>query len=575
MVRRASLVMLGLLAGCGGKVAGSALLVIVEAPDAVPADCIEVSAFSAAGNQVDTSRFTRDGRNQFRVAVYPGGELESAEVFVEARGFTGTACDQPSSSSERKSAVFAPGLTTITVTLAATSVSADGGGVDAGASDAGEADAGGRDAGEGDAGEVDAGDFDAGASDAGPSDAGTGDAGPIDAGGLFDAGPDAGGAVDAGPVDAGGCGGSKPAGAACAIAGICALDDTCAPRFTYPPSNFDPIALTNVSGIAELSCDTTFDSTALTFSANFCNELKPIPVVLTQDGGSDVVVLPMAGLTVRTGRTLTLTGGRPVIIAVFGDATIVGTVLAQAGPDQPDCAASHGTPGALDNSGPGAGGAGFGGFGGDGGAALMAGGIGGLPHGNAALVPLTGGCSGALGGATPRVAGGAGGRGGGAVQLSVAGTLTVTGRVGAPGAGGRRGISDNNGGSGGGGAGSGGAILLEGQRLIVQAALLTANGGGGGEGGGTSNTGIDGLSGSLTSATPALGGNANPPTFPGFGGNGGAGITPAGNGLNQRDPAGGGGAGGGGVGRIRLNALLQCQVDGGVISPPATASGCP
>lgn len=579
-MRRACLLVLGLAAGCGGKVSGSAVQVVVNAPSGVAADCVEVSAFSAAGNQVDTTRFPRAGKTELRVAVFPGGELESSEISVEAHGFVGAACDQPSASSERRSAMFVPGVTTITVTLAALDTTADGGRSDAGGDDAGTPDAGpGLDAGELDAGAMDAGD-DAGTPDAGSADAGNGDAGQADAGALDagpdagapDAGQDAGPAVDAGPIDAGACGPPKDAGAPCGVGGVCALDDRCVPDFPYPPSNFDPRSVPNISAFADLNCDTTFDSTTLGFTANFCNQPRPVPTLVTQDGGIEVVMLAMSGLTVRAGRTFTLVGGRPVVLAVFGDATLSGEVLAEAGADQPDCAASHGTAGIPDNAGSGAGGAGFGGFGGDGGAGNALGGMGGAPHGNAALTPLTGGCSGATGGAGG-AAGGLGGRGGGAVQFSVAGTLYVNGRVGARGLGGRRGLSNINGGAGGGGAGSGGAILLEAQVLRVFAAEVTANGGGGGEGGGTTNNAIDGFPGNLDSAVPALGGNANPPNFPGFGGNGGAGVIPAANGRNQNASAGGGGAGGGAVGRIRFNGLGVCQRDGGVISPPPT--GCP
>ena len=562
---RSRILVLVLLSGCGGKVSGAALVVTVLAPEGVLADCIEVSAFSAAGKEVDSARFPRAGKTELHVAVFPGGDLESTEVSVEARGFTGAACDRLSARSERKSVMFAPGIARVTVTLGAFAASTDGGSPDAGAADGGALDAG-NDAGEVDGGLGDAGPLDAGVRDAGSPDAGAGDAGPPDAG--LDAG-----VIDAGVVDAGACGPPKDAGAACGIGGVCVFDNSCAPTFPYPPSNFDPRALTIISAVADLNCDTTFDSMQLTFSSNFCGQPRPAPVVLTQAGGIEVVVLPMAGLTLRASKTLTLVGGRPVIFAVFGDALLAGTILAQAGADQADCAGSHGTVGNPDGTaGAGGAGAGFGDFGADGGAGANPGGVGGAPHGNAALVPLTGGCSGAAGGAGSGV-GGAGAAGGGAVQFSVAGLLYVNGRVGARGLGGRRGATNINGGGGGGGAGSGGAILLEAQTLRVFAALLTANGGGGGEGGGTSNTGIDGFPGNLDTAVPAFGGNANPPNYPGFGGNGGAGVIAATNGLDQNNGLGGGGGGGAGVGRIRLNGLGACQRDGGVISPPAT--GCP
>ena len=136
------------------------------APQGVLADCIEVSAFSAAGNQVDTARFPRAGKTELHVAVFPGGELESTDVSVEARGFTGAACDQLRSRSERKNVMFVPGVARVTVTLSAFAASTDGG------SDGGSPDAGGIDGGAIDAGN-DAGAVDAGLDDAGVPDAGT------------------------------------------------------------------------------------------------------------------------------------------------------------------------------------------------------------------------------------------------------------------------------------------------------------------------------------------------------------------------------------------------------------------
>ncbi len=563
-MRLFGLVVLGVLGGCGGgKLSGSAIEVNVEAPLEATAECVEVVALSAAGEELDSTRFSRAGKTAFRVAVFPGGALETSDVLVEARGFAGPACDQLSSRSERRTVAFMPGITRVTVTLAALPLGADGG------SDAGEPstdggiDAGGPDSGVGDAGADDAG-TDAGLTDAGLNDAGLNDAG-------FDAG-----FVDAGPPDDGGCAPPKDAGVRCGNSGVCALDQSCALGFPYPPSNFDPRAVPRISGIADLDCDTTFDSEQLTFTADFCGEPLPDPEIITQDGGIEVVVLAMAGLNIQSTRTLTLVGSRPVVFAIFGNAAIAGTVLAEAGADLADCAGSRGTAGIADsqNAGSGGAGAGFGRFGGDGGAGGPLGGVGGAPHGNTMLVPLTGGCSGANGGAGG-AAGGAGGEGGGAVQFSVAGTLTVNGRVGARGFGGGKGAANATGGGGGGGAGSGGAIFLEAQTLQVLAAQVTANGGGGGEGGGTSNVGIDGQPGSLSSATPAPGGDADPPDFPGFGGNGGAGVINAAHGRNQRVRGGGGGAGGGSVGRIRFKALMSCQVDGGVTSPPATRTGCP
>lgn len=589
------------LSACGGKVAGPALEVVVQARAELEADCIEVVAFNATGEPVDSTRFPREGKTVFRVGVVPGGALEATQVTVEATGFRGASCDEPSARSERRTVMFVPGVSRVTLTLEAlpppdfdAGVGSDAGSPDGGEDAGSELDAGSPDAGMVDAGADDAGSTnDAGVADAGADDAGsTNDAGVADAGvdagvadaGSADAGADAGldagvdagldAGVDAGPFDDGGCGPPKDAGATCGATGVCTTSAQCVPAFPYVPSNFIPTALPNIAPPADLNCDTTIDSTNLTFTNNFCSQPRPVPVVLVQDGGIEVLALVSSGLTLRTGRTLTLIGTRPVVFVVFGDALLSGTVLAEAGDDQVDCLNSRGTNGLNGSTGSGAGGGGFGGFGGDGGVAPQRGGVGGAPHGNPELIPLSGGCPGGRGGnGSSGVAGGAGGAGGGAVQFSVSGQLYVNGRIGARGAGGRFGLNNGSGGAGGGGAGSGGAVLLEAQTLRVFGAALTANGGGGGQGGGTSNVGISGESGSLDSATPAQGGDQDPPNFPGFGGNGGAGVIAATNGMNQRQNGGGGGGGGASVGRIRLNGRGVCERDGGVISPPAT--GCP
>lgn len=126
-------VVLALLAGCGGNErSGAAIEVSVDAPLEATAECLEVVALTATGDVLDSTRFPRAGKTAFRVAVFPGGAIGSSEVLVEARGFVGPACDQPSALSERRSVRFGPGITRATLTLAALPNSADEG------SDAGE-----------------------------------------------------------------------------------------------------------------------------------------------------------------------------------------------------------------------------------------------------------------------------------------------------------------------------------------------------------------------------------------------------------------------------------------------------
>ncbi len=379
------------------------------------------------------------------------------------------------------------------------------------------------------------------------------------------------------------------AGTKCS-SGFCGADGVCRPLsadggFPYVPSNFDPRAFVPPTSPLVLSCVATFDSR--TSTGYWCGQPGPTPVTVPQDGGGPVVVLPLAGLVVNDGG-LRLTGDKPVILAVYGDAFVVGFIEADAtgrdaGPGGADCAASVTMMGQHGNGrGGGGGGAGFGtpgADGGAGGAALAMAGVGGLAAGDETLIPLRGGCMGGNGGSRvpPTVGtGGRGGGGGGGVQLSVAGTLTLRGHVSARGGGGLT-TSIDEGGAGGGG--SGGGILLEANVLDLAGSAVTANGGGGGSGNAAGSTGRNGADGDRLSAIPAPGGQATGAA--GGGGSGGAGTTlprPGGSVANLSDSGGGGG--GGAVGRIRLNAATRCALSGATISPPATSnkagsSGCP
>jgi hypothetical protein len=157
----------------------------------------------------------------------------------------------------------------------------------------------------------------------------------------------------------------------------------------------------------------------------------------------------------------------------------------------------------------------------------VSGGAGGVARGTPELFPLLGGCSGGHGGgwnsgsvcsATPQTVG----AGGGAIQLSVAGTLAVTGTLLADGGGGVVGCDPEGGASGG---GSGGAILLEASVIDTASATLRARGGNGG----------------VSPAGPA----------------GGLGSTSASsNGASGMGSLDGGSGGGGGYGRIAYRDCL-------------------
>lgn len=522
-VRCVAALIAALLCSCGGSQAP--VVAVVQVPAGMPVGCVQVIARAAPAGVKQTGLIPAQAGSEHRVAVYPGDALGSGAITVEAEGFSGAECSEWIAASDPVPAAFGPEVTEVPLPLKACG-------------------------------------------------------GPCADGGVPDGGTPDGGAPDAGQ----GCGAGRDAGQACGSGGACSSAGVCVPGFLYPPSNFVPTTITTIAPAITLNCNTSFDSTTLAFGNNWCGQPKPVPVQISQDGGVPAILLATSDFTVTASGSLTLTGRSPVIFAVFGNASLLGNVVTDAGADlSPACDLAHGGVGHDDstNGGGGGGGGAFGtasGAGGQGGS--VAGGDGGQPAGSPKLVPLIGGCSGSRGGAGVG-AGGVPGSAGGAFQCSASGTLRVSAIVGAPGQGGRRGNGGGGAGlagGGGGGAGSGGGLLFEGQVVqVTGTALLTANGGGGGEGGGTNNTGIDGQPGSITSATPAQGGNVDPPNFPGFGGNGGAGTTLPQNGQPARSLEGGGGGGGGAVGRIRINAAAAggCAVDAGVLSPPPTGNGSP
>jgi hypothetical protein len=305
------------------------------------------------------------------------------------------------------------------------------------------------------------------------------------------------------------------------VANGCEFDLTDMTAFGYTPSNFDPAGLSSNACPVTLNCGTsTFNSQTLTYS-NWCGQAEPVPVVRTQSSGPDVVIIPLSGLTVASGSTLRLQGDRPVILAVFGDVSIAGTVDASGSGTTPgaggnwSCGSSKGGDSTNNDCTSGSSGAGGGGFGTAGGRGGSGGGgnrgSGGVARGNTDIVPLYGGC---LGGQVFHGDGSdpVGGGGGGAVQISAAGTLTVSGAVRANGGVGAEGSCGNE--AGGAGGGSGGAILLEGTAVSTSGATITANGGDGGDGeeghraggDGSTSPSNDGDDGSGSSADGAGGG---------------------------------------------------------------------
>lgn len=384
----------------------------------------------------------------------------------------------------------------------------------------------------------------------------------------------------------------------------CAADVACgdggtdagAAAFPYLPSNFSTGQVPVPDAGLVISCDAGYSTTTL--DGWLCGAPIPQAVVIGGGAAGPYALLAVSSLTITDAGRWAISGDRPLILAVWGDARIDGPLLAGAeqarpgpGGSRPGCPGTGGVGLVGSNGGGGGGGGGYGGagaFGGQSGpasnpAARADGGSGGPSFGTPELVPLLGGCSGARGGPDP---GGAftyndGGGGGGAIQISAAGSLSVTSRIGAPGGGGLGGDPSHN--SGGGGGGSGGAVLLEARQIsIASTARVTANGGAGAEGDDDAPaTFASGEDGRTDGPFPAMGGTSN--NNAATGGDGGAGSVPPTPGESFRFSTAGGGGGGGAVGRIRVNAVNGCGIQGaleGLFSPMPTSNlagdaGCP
>jgi hypothetical protein len=324
--------------------------------------------------------------------------------------------------------------------------------------------------------------------------------------------------------------------------------------------------------------------------------------VVSQVDGPELAVIGVRFIDVAQTATIEISGERAVAFYVVEDVSLAGIIEAKAqnrapgpggraggysnGDDGAPCGAGGaGIGGAQDPAYPvesGGGGGANGGTGGRGGNVdyngyQVDGGWGGAPLGNAALIPLQGGCGGGAGGGPDPNGnnglggdGGSGGGGGGAVQITAGGSIEIVvgGGIDVGGGGGQGGQY----GGGGGGGGAGGSILLEGAS-VQNNGLLAANGGGGGAGG--ENTDYpqseNGMSGAFAHTTAAggngmfgEGGLCSGVTCYGGDGGGGAGATAqhGGDGVDEGANTGGGGGGGG---RIRINyahTLYQ-----GLVSP--------
>ncbi len=181
------------------------------------------------------------------------------------------------------------------------------------------------------------------------------------------------------------------------------------------------------------------------------------------------------------------------------------------------------------------------------------------------------------------------GKGGGGLQITACGDLSISTSVviNASGGGGKAGgVSQSSGGGappipspsplGGFGGGAGGTILVEAATMATLGGELVANGGGGGQGGilpSAINSAQDGADWNLSSAynAPAAGGGAV--AAPGAGGAGGAGSIAPSNGGNGAHN-GAGGAGGGAYGQIfiALSPISPTVLGALTTSPTAVVS---
>lgn len=291
-----------------------------------------------------------------------------------------------------------------------------------------------------------------------------------------------------------------------------------------------------------------------------------------QENGPDVMVMQAASFTLDA--HITVRGDKPLIIVATNDISVTMAIDASANMMMPGAGGGQQTSGmgvggngmaGSSNSDAGGGGGGFGTAGGAGGAVdNREGGLAGVSYGDATM--LVGGSGGGRG-AGPGSCLPSAGAGGGAIQLSAGGTLTIDGSINVGGGGGSGGPgcgSTVNDGAAAGGGGSGGMIFVQ-ARTFNGAGMLGANGGGGGgaaSAGGTS-MGMPGENASLTGGGTGGAGGVN-------GGAGGTGAS-TGDGENGGDNVNAnenGGGGGGGAGRI----FYKGPQPGYTANPPATSA---
>lgn len=322
-----------------------------------------------------------------------------------------------------------------------------------------------------------------------------------------------------------------------------------------------------------LTGDATIDTTARTVT-NGNGAAILVQNTMVTGGPVEIMAISVKSLTASN---VTVRGSRALAILVDKDVVITGNLSATADRDTPGAGAltaavagtCDGDPGANsgnDHSGSGGGGHGTNG-GGGGSDDSIAGGSGGIAASNPTNIPLRGGCPGGF-------LRGPGGAGGGAIQISARGSISIqTGAFISAGGGSAQGWAQTMGeacfaGSlcdAGAGGGAGGALLLEASALTVDnTGGIVANGGAGHWGRYGS-----GQNGQLSEAAAVPYVTPSCPTCP-IPGSGAAGSNGPGNGGNGGGASNHEGAGGGGgAGRIRINLPAGASFDPGppTISP--------
>jgi hypothetical protein len=302
---------------------------------------------------------------------------------------------------------------------------------------------------------------------------------------------------------------------------------TCCTSHQLPPSvnvdvtQWSAAFLTSPIWNCNAAGTTTINSTAGTITSTSCalGTLDFTNNVPQLGGAPNVMVVRLRGLTVSTGHIIKLVGDKPVIFLVEGNVVVdsgglidAGAVLNVAGAGGSIATLCVGSTAGDNGTYPHVGGAGGGGFGTGGGTGANKNGIngygGGGPTADQDLMPLRGGCSGGKGGGSAPV-----GVGGGAVEISASGTITLgspstTGSISAAGGGASSTPSGNT--HGGSGAGSGGGVLLVSPATptFYGASAVRAHGGGGGGGAASGAAAVAGANGASANDLAAAAGVA-------------------------------------------------------------------